>query len=81
MARKKDRTERLVWRFHERWRRGRPGVAYDVAEDGASAELAVRVERLQAMGGAFAQVRLSPFVVSEDALLAGCIEGGVATDG
>lgn len=81
MARKADRTERLVWQFHEGWRRERPGVACGVADTGALAELAVRVEQLQAMGGVFAQVRLSPHVVSNDAVLASCVEGGVATEG
>jgi len=74
-------SDRVVWRFHERSRRGRNAAS--VAVDGRElAELAARVERLKAVDEAFAHVKLSASIVCDQhAVAAGCIGGGsVATD-
>ncbi len=84
MALKLDRTVRRV---HDRWQRERRGLeplgaacagaAHEMPETG---ELEERVASLRAFGGAFAHVKLSPFLVSDQAIMAGCIGGGVDTD-
>lgn len=73
-------SDRVVRRFHDRLGSGRTS-ARDAVDGRELAELAVRVERLQAVGEAFAHVRLSSEIARERAMATGCIGGGgVATE-
>jgi len=72
--------DRLVRRIHGRLRSGR--LAAGCTVDGHElAELAARIERLQAVGEEFAHVRLAPNLARERAMETACIGGGsVATE-
>ena len=68
--------DRLVRRIH-----GRRLAAGCVVASHELAELVARVERLQAVSDAFADVRLAPNFVRERAMVTACIGGGsVATE-
>jgi len=72
--------DRLVRRIHGRLQRGRRAAGC-VVDGYELAELAARVERLQAAGEAFAHVRLAPDLARERATVTACIGGGcVATE-
>jgi len=73
-------SDRLVRRIHDRLRGGRRAVR-GVVDGRELAELAARVERLQAVGEAFAHVRLAPAIARSRVLETVCIGGGgVATE-